>query len=31
MYNVSTATTLAIGVACMYAILFVLASLAAVV
>jgi uncharacterized membrane protein len=31
LYNVSTATTLAIGVACMYAILFVLALLAAVV
>jgi hypothetical protein len=31
MYNVSTATTLAIGVACMYAILFVLALLAAIV
>jgi hypothetical protein len=31
MYNVSTATTLALGVACMYAILFVLALIAAVV
>jgi hypothetical protein len=31
LYNVSTATTLAIGVACMYAILFVLALLAAAV
>lgn len=31
LYNVSTATTLAIGVACMYAILFVLALLAAIV
>lgn len=31
MYNVSTATTLAIGVACMYVILFALALLAAVV
>ncbi|MEV0074187.1 MULTISPECIES: hypothetical protein [unclassified Amycolatopsis] len=31
MYNVSTATTLAVGVACMYAILFVLALLAAAV
>ncbi|SER91321.1 hypothetical protein [Actinokineospora terrae] len=31
VYNVSTATTLAIGVACMYAILFALALLAAVV
>jgi hypothetical protein len=31
MYNVSTATTLAIGVSCMYAILFALALLAAVV
>ncbi|OXM56159.1 hypothetical protein CFP71_14610, partial [Amycolatopsis thailandensis] len=31
LYNVSTVTTLAIGVACMYAILFVLALLAAAV
>ncbi|HEU5474019.1 MAG TPA: hypothetical protein VFV67_25520 [Actinophytocola sp.] len=31
MYNISTATTLALGVACMYAILFVLALIAAVV
>ncbi|MFC6090043.1 hypothetical protein [Saccharothrix lopnurensis] len=31
LYNISTATTLAIGVACMYVILFVLALLAAVV
>lgn len=31
MYNVSTATTLAVGVACMYVILFVVALLAAVV
>lgn len=31
LYNISTATTLAIGVACMYAILFVLALLAAAV